>query len=114
MGRGSVPHAAAAADDHQNGEWSLTPGPTGTVPVRLAAKMNALGLLQISCVSTDPRMPQSWPLEFNLRPHEHGRAAAPGTPASAPVEANATTEARQAARDHITTTFTRPPQSPTG
>ena len=84
-------------------------GPDRTVPVRLAAKMNALGLLQISCVSTDPLTPQSWPLEFNLRPHEHGSAAAPDTPASAPVEPNATTEAQQAARDQITTTFTRPP-----
>ena len=83
------------------------------MPVRLAAKMNALGLLQISCVSTDPLIPQSWPLEFNLRPHEHGSAAARGTPASAPVEPNATTEAQRAARDHITTTFTRPRRSPT-
>ena len=80
-----------------------------TVPVRLAAKMNALGLLQISCVSTDPLTPQSWPLEFNLRPHEHGSAAAHGTPTPAPVEPNATTEAQQAARDYITTIFTRPP-----
>ena len=47
-------------------------GSDRTVPVRLAAKMNALGLLQISCVGTDPQTPQSWPLEFNLRPHEHG------------------------------------------
>ena len=49
-------------------------GSDRTVPVRLAAKMNALGLLQISCVSMDPLTPQSWPLEFNLRPHEHGRS----------------------------------------
>jgi molecular chaperone DnaK (HSP70) len=84
-------------------------GPERTVPVRLVAKMNALGLLQISCVSLDLLAPQSWPLEFNLRPHEHGSAAARGTPASAPVEPNATPEARQAARDHITTNFTRLP-----
>ena len=31
------------------------------------------------------------------------------TPASGPVAPNATTEAQQAARDHIATTFTRPP-----
>ena len=67
-------------------------GPDRTVPVRLAAKMNALGLLQISCVGTDPRSPQSWPLEFNLRPHEQGSAAARGMPAPAPVAPNATTE----------------------
>ena len=59
-------------------------GPDRTVPVRLAAKMNALGLLQISCVSMDPRPRRSWPLEFNLRPHEHGTAAARGSAAAAP------------------------------
>ena len=84
-------------------------GSDRTVPVRLAAKMNALGLLQISCVGTDPQTPQSWPLEFNLRPHEQGGAAARGAPAPAPVAPNATTEAQQAARDHIATLFTRPP-----
>jgi molecular chaperone DnaK (HSP70) len=84
-------------------------GSDRTVPVRLAAKMNALGLLQISCVGTDPQAPQSWPLEFNLRPHEHGSAAARGTPAAAPVAPNATIEAQQAARDHIASIFTRPP-----
>jgi len=85
-------------------------GPDRTLPVRLAAKMNALGLLQISCVGTDPQSPQSWPLEFNLRPHERGGAGAPGAPAQAPVAPNAATEALQAARDHIATIFTRPPQ----
>jgi hypothetical protein len=79
-----------------------------TVPVHLTAKMNALGLLQISCVSEDPLTSQSWPLEFNLRPHEHDRAAAPGTPAPAPVEPNAPTDAQEAARDHISTAFTHP------
>jgi molecular chaperone DnaK (HSP70) len=83
--------------------------PDRTVPVRLAAKINALGLLQISCVSKDPLIPQSWPLEFNLRPHERGSAATRNAPASVPVEPNATTEAQQAARRQITTTFTRPP-----
>jgi molecular chaperone DnaK (HSP70) len=86
-------------------------GPDRTVPVRLAAKMTALGLLQISCVATDPLTPQSWPFEFNLRAHEHGGTAASGTPASAPVDPNATTEAQQAARDHIMTTFICPAKS---
>ena len=84
-------------------------GPDRTVPVRLAAKMNALGLLQISCVGTDAQTPRSWPLEFNLRPHEHGRAAARGAQAPEPVAPNAATEAQQAARDHIAIIFTRPP-----
>ena len=58
-------------------------GSGGNLPVRLAAKMNALGLLQISCVGTDPQSPQSWPLEFNLRPHERGGRGArrPGSSA---------------------------------
>lgn len=83
-------------------------GPDRTVPIRLATKMNALGLLQISCVSTDPLTPQSWALEFNLRLHEHSITAAGSTPASASVEPNATAGAKQSARDHIATTFTRP------
>jgi molecular chaperone DnaK (HSP70) len=83
-------------------------GSDRTVPVRLAAKMNALGLLQISCVSTDPLAPQSWPLEFNLRPQERGGAGATGVPASTPIEPNATAEALQAARDHLASTFARP------
>jgi hypothetical protein len=83
-------------------------GPDRTVPVRLAAKMNALGLLQISCVSTDPLTPRSWPLELNLRTHEHNREAALGTLASAPIQPNATTETQQAARDLIITIFARP------
>jgi hypothetical protein len=29
--------------------------------------MNELGLLQVACVSADPRQRESWPLEFNLR-----------------------------------------------
>ena len=35
-----------------------------TVPVRLVACMNALGLLQISCISLDPASQLSWPLEL--------------------------------------------------
>lgn len=80
-----------------------------TVPVRLAAKMNALGLLQISCDSKDSASSQSWPLEFNLRPQEHGHTAAPATPASTPVEPNASIETQKAARDHIAAIFPRRP-----
>ena len=42
------------------------------LPVTLSAKMNELGLLRVACVSADPQVKQSWPLEFNLRPHESG------------------------------------------
>jgi hypothetical protein len=85
-------------------------GKDRTVPVRLAAKMNALGLLEISCVGRDSQTPQSWPLEFNLRPYDHGSAAGRAMPAAAPVAPNASTEAQQAARDHIARIFTRPPR----
>jgi len=79
-----------------------------SVPVRLAAKMNALGLLQISCVSTDPSIHQSWPLEFNLRPQEQSNAGSGAQPEALPVEPNATTEARQAAHERITNMFSKP------
>jgi len=42
------------------------------LPVTLTARMNELGLLQIACVSADPSIGETWPLEFNLRPHEPG------------------------------------------
>ena len=41
-----------------------------------------MGLLQVSCVSADPRIRQSWPLEFNLRPHEQDSEGAPGSETS--------------------------------
>jgi molecular chaperone DnaK (HSP70) len=83
-------------------------GQDRSVPVRLLAKTNALGLLQISCASRDPKTPQSWPLEFNLRPHEQGGATTSVMPASAPIEPNAAPQARRAARDHVTSVFSRP------
>lgn len=39
----------------------------GQLPVKLATRLNALGLLQVSCVSTLPAVEKEWPLEFNLR-----------------------------------------------
>jgi len=83
-------------------------GSDRSVPVRLAAKMNALGLLQISCVSTDPSIQQSWPLEFNLRPQEQSNRGSGGQPEALPVEPNATTVARQAAHERIENTFSKP------
>lgn len=58
-------------------------GGSDRLPVRLSAKMNELGLLHVSCVSADPRVRQSWPLEFNLRPHEPEAEA--GRPAASPA-----------------------------
>jgi len=80
------------------------PGASGTVPVRLSAKMNALGLIQISCVSADPAIRQSWPLEFNLRPHEQGTARGPDT-AVVQTQPNATEEALKAAQSRIGAMF---------
>lgn len=85
------------------------PGTSQTVPVRLAAKMNALGLLQVSCFSADPTIQQSWPLEFNLRPHERGGAGPPGAAsATAQVGLKAAGGAVEAAQKHIASAFTRP------
>jgi molecular chaperone DnaK (HSP70) len=39
----------------------------GQLPIRLATSLNALGLLQVSCVSALHGVDKEWPLEFNLR-----------------------------------------------
>jgi hypothetical protein len=83
------------------------PGTGGTVPVRLVARMNALGLLQISCVSVDPASQQAWPLEFNI--HDQGSKGDPGGgpagEASVQIEPNATAGALEMARQQIGTVF---------
>ena len=78
------------------------------LPVALSAKMNELGLLQVACVSADPSVKQSWPLEFNLRPHESGKDASPGENASARLDPGVEDERLTAARTRITTLFSRP------
>jgi len=87
-------------------------GTSGTMPVHLVARMNALGLLQISCVSADPACQQSWPLEFNMRPHDQAGTGVPGTgpgrEAAVQIEPNATTEELEAARREIGIVFARP------
>ncbi|MDC0502749.1 hsp70 family protein [bacterium] len=40
---------------------------SGQIPVRLSARMNALGLLQVSCESMLAGVEATWPLDFNLR-----------------------------------------------
>src|SRR4029079_12629512 len=85
------------------------------LPVGLTARMNALGLLQISCVSADPAVQQSWPLEFNMREHVQGVAGAPGAgrsrEANAPMEPNASADALETARRQIGIVFTQPANS---
>jgi molecular chaperone DnaK (HSP70) len=91
----------------------LAPGTTTTLPVRLIVSANELGLLQISFVSTDPLIRQSWPLEFNLRPHERdGQADSKTVPVpNAPVHAkpNISGQALEAARARIKSSFNSPP-----
>jgi molecular chaperone DnaK (HSP70) len=81
-----------------------------TVPVHLVAQMNALGLLQISCVSSDPVSQQSWPLEFNMRPHDQGSADVTGSTreVAVQIEPNATADGVDAARTQIGMIFTHP------
>src|SRR5262249_24633110 len=84
----------------------------GMLPVGLTARMNALGLLHISCVSADPAVQQSWSLEFNMREHVQGVAGAPAAgrarEENAPIEPNASTEALETARRPIGVVFTQP------
>jgi hypothetical protein len=83
------------------------PGTSGTVPVRLVARINALRLLQISCVSVDPASQQVWPLEFNI--HDQGSAGVPGggpaSEAAIQIDPNATAGALEMARQQIGTVF---------
>ena len=67
---------AAAAAEPARGELA------SAIPVALNARVNELGLLQVSCRSLAPDIPQSWPLEFNLRPHERDLAAPAREPKS--------------------------------
>jgi molecular chaperone DnaK (HSP70) len=86
------------------------PGTTAnTLPVTLIASANELGLLQVSCVSADPSIRQSWPLEFNLRPHEQGGQNGFKTAAvSVDTKPNVTAQALEAARARIHYLFNRP------
>lgn len=43
----------------------------GQIPVSLDARLNALGVLQVACVSALDKVQQRWPLEFNLRDSRH-------------------------------------------
>jgi hypothetical protein len=79
----------------------------------LISSANELGLLQVSCVSADHRIKQSWPLEFNLRPHERDSnsalRSATVSKASVRAEPNVTAETFDAARTRIQSLFTRSP-----
>ena len=78
------------------------------LPVTLSAKMNELGLLQVSCVSADPRVKQSWPLEFNLRTHESGKDASRDKDTSARLDPGVEDARLAAARTRISSLFSQP------
>jgi len=78
----------------------------GTVPVHLSACLNELGLLRVVCISNDPRVDQSWPLEFNLRPHEDAPTATVDAP---PTDPGVDPSALEAAVERIGEWFRGPP-----
>jgi len=87
---------------------------TNTLPVTLTASANELGLLQVSCVSADNRIRQSWPLEFDLLPQEQDsqsalRSAA-GSSVSVHTEPNVSAAALEVARSRIQSLFARSPK----
>ncbi len=80
-----------------------------TVPVSLTAKLNELGLLQVSCLSADPSIDRSWPLEFNLRSHEHGGGgSAARAEATAEAGPNVAADALEAGGERIRVLFGQP------
>ncbi|SEH35421.1 hsp70 family protein [Magnetospirillum fulvum] len=76
-----------------------------TIPVGLVARVNELGLLQVSIRSRAPGLDQVWPLDFNLRQQDR-----PDASADAPVqaEANAPSDKIEAAAARIRAVLGRP------
>ncbi len=79
-----------------------------TIPVVLNARINELGLLQLSCRSLDPQMPQSWPLEFNLRPQKGGAEPVAAPVAEMQAEPDVPPAALAEAEQRIGAAFTAP------
>jgi molecular chaperone DnaK (HSP70) len=79
------------------------------LPVILTARINELGLLHVACVSADPDVRETWPLEFNLRPNESGNEK-PRHTDDLPVMASPEVDLVRldAARARIRTLFSRP------
>jgi molecular chaperone DnaK (HSP70) len=80
------------------------------LPVALRTRINDLGLLRVACVSMDSKLPGTWPLEFDLRPHETGGRSAENPDNSAGVTADSDVEPDrlEKAQTRITTLFSRP------
>jgi len=85
-----------------------------TLPVTLTARANELGIFQVSCVSADSRVKQSWPLEFYLRPHEQNNPtalrSAAGASASVHTEPNVSADALETSAARVRSLFTRSPK----
>ncbi|MBV9877004.1 MAG: Hsp70 family protein [Verrucomicrobia bacterium] len=86
------------------------------IPVTLTARMNELGLLRVACVSADPAIRESWPLDFNLRMHPAGDEDTESSFASVRSDRSEETTTvdlgfdpakLDAARNRITTLFSR-------
>jgi molecular chaperone DnaK (HSP70) len=78
------------------------------VPVTLTARMNELGLLRVACVSADPAIPESWPLEFDLRPHLVEDEDTESKETTGGIDLGADPAKLDSARQRITTIFSRP------
>jgi hypothetical protein len=79
------------------------------LPVILTARINELGLLHVACVSADPDVRETWPLEFNLRPNESGNEKPRHTDDLAVMASpEVDLERLDAARARIRTLFSRP------
>jgi molecular chaperone DnaK (HSP70) len=78
------------------------------LPVTLTARMNELGLLQVACVSADPSLCETWPLEFNLRAHERGSEDQMETGDDSSPDPGVDAARLDAARARITRLFSQP------
>jgi molecular chaperone DnaK (HSP70) len=80
------------------------------LPVTLTARMNDLGLLHVACLSKDPKAQGTWPLEFDLRPHESGdtKQTDPDEFEDTNTDLGVDEKRLDSARTRITTLFSRP------
>jgi molecular chaperone DnaK (HSP70) len=80
------------------------------LPVILTARINELGLLHVACVSADPKLQGTWPLEFDLRSHESEseRQVDADDHGAGTTDPGVDPARLEAARARVTTLFSRP------